>query len=122
MHKIPHRNLYFMRIENYDKMSYNKGIKNKKELITMIKEKELREFMPVIKFPHAESLDFQTVANQIQRGANERGLPVAFYLDEVKYGTFGNNTEPCFVLYHPEHKDDYFKFCFRLKKQGNYAL
>ena len=48
---------------------------------------------------------------------------MAFYNDQVKSGgLFNKSIEDCIVLYHPEHKNDYFKICVRIGRQGNYAF
>jgi len=89
----------------------------------MIKEKDLREMRPNVRYQNGESITLQTLQNALQDAANAHGIAVAFYADEVKYGgLIGGGTEPCLVLYHPEHEKDYFKVCIRVKKQGNYAF
>ena len=89
----------------------------------MIKEKELREFRPTIKYRDGKDITFQTIQVALQGAANENGISVAFHDDEIKFGGFfGGDVEPCLVLYHPEHENDYFKFCIRLQHQGNYAF
>lgn len=89
----------------------------------MIKEKDLREMRPNVRYQNGEAITLQTLQNALQDAANAHGIAVAFYADEVKYGGFiGGGTEPCLVLYHPEHEKDYFKVCIRVKKQGNYAF
>ena len=51
------------------------------------------------------------------------GIPVAFYADQVKSGgLFNSSVEDCIVMYHPEHQNDYFKFCIRVGRQGTYAF
>ena len=37
-------------------------------------------------------------------------------------GLFNSTVEDCIVLYHPEHRNDYFKFCIRVGRQGTYAF
>lgn len=51
------------------------------------------------------------------------GVPVAFYNEQVKSGgLFNSSVEDCIVMYHPEHQNDYFKFCIRVGRQGTYAF
>ena len=88
----------------------------------MIKEKELVEFKPVIKYPNAQGLNLDAILKKIRDEAHDNGVSVAFYSDEVKYAGLGAGKESCLVLYHPEHEKDYFKFCIRVRHQGNYAF
>ncbi len=88
----------------------------------MIKEKELREYKPVIKYPNAQGLNLDVLLKKIRDEAYNNGVGVAFHSDEVKYAGLGAGKEPCIVLYHPEHEKDYFKFCIRVRHQGNYAF
>ena len=89
----------------------------------MIREKDLREMRPNVRYQNGEGITLQALQNALQDAANDNGIPVAFYEDEVKYGgLIGGSTEPCLVLYHPEHEKDYFKICMRIRRQGNYAF
>ncbi|MCL1793490.1 MAG: hypothetical protein FWG34_06445 [Oscillospiraceae bacterium] len=48
---------------------------------------------------------------------------MAIYEEQVKSGgLFNSSTEPCLVLCHPEHREDYFSFCIRVKRLGRYAF
>lgn len=80
----------------------------------MIKEKELREMRPQIRYKDGLEVTLQSVQEALLEAAGQVGLPVAFYTDQVKYGgMIGGSTEDCIVLYHPEHQKDYFKVCIR---------
>ena len=89
----------------------------------MIKEKDLREMRPQVRYKNGQDITLQTVQNALSDAADEAGIPIAFRDDEVKYGgLIGGSTEPCIVLYHPEHPTDYFNICVRVKHQGAYAF
>lgn len=89
----------------------------------MIKEKELREMRPQVRYKDGADVTLQSIQEALTQAASEVGLPVAFSQDQVKYGgLIGGSTEDCLVLYHPEHQKDYFKLCIRVKKQGSYAF
>ncbi len=89
----------------------------------MIKEKDLREMRPSVRYADGNDITLKTVQDAIQHSAQQHGIPVDFYADEVKYGgLIGGGTEECIVLYHPEHQKDYFKLAIRIKRQGNYAF
>lgn len=89
----------------------------------MIKEKDLREMRPQVRYKDGTGITLQTVKDAITDACRANGIPVAFTSDEVKYGgLIGGSTEPCLVLYHPEHAKDYFRVCIRVKHQGNYAF
>lgn len=89
----------------------------------MIKEKDLREMRPNVRYADGQNITLGTLQTVLQNAANENGIDVAFYTDEVKCGgLIGGSVEPCLVLYHPQHEKDYFKLCIRVKHQGNYAF
>ena len=89
----------------------------------MIKEAELREFRPVIRYQDGEGITLQAVQAAISDCAMELGIPVAFYPDQVKSGgLFNSGKDDCIVMYHPEHEKDYFKFCIRVMREGSYAF
>ena len=35
---------------------------------------------------------------------------------------FNKKIEDCIVMYHPEHRNDYFLFCIRVQQEGNLAF
>lgn len=89
----------------------------------MIKDTELREFRPTVRYQNGDGITLQTVQEAIKDCAMKMGIPVAFTNDEVKSGgLFNSSTEDCLVMYHPEHERDYFRFCIRVKRQGVYAF
>lgn len=89
----------------------------------MIKADTLREFRPTIRYQDGTDITLQAVQNALAEAAEEKGVPVAFYGDQVKSGGIFNSTvEDCVVLYHPAHENDYFKFCIRVAYQGSYAF
>lgn len=89
----------------------------------MIKDTELREFRPTVRYQGGEGITLQTVQEAIADCAEKFGIPVAFASDQVKSGgLFNSSLEDCIVMYHPEHERDYFKFCIRVRKQGIYAF
>lgn len=89
----------------------------------MIKANELRELRPQVRYQNGEGITLNTVQEAIKDCAMKMGIPVAFKGDQVKYGgLFNSSVEDCVVLYHPEHENDYFKFCIRVKHEGSYAF
>lgn len=89
----------------------------------MIKEKELREMRPQVRFKDGADLTLETLQAAIQDHADNYGIPVAFYTDQIKYGgLIGGTVTDCIVLYHPEHEKDYFKLAIQIKHQGSYAF
>lgn len=89
----------------------------------MIKEKELREFRDTVRYSNGEGITLQTVRDAIKDCAMKMGIAVAFRSDQVKVGGLLNSTtDDCLVMYHPEHENDYFKFCIRVRRQGVYAF
>lgn len=89
----------------------------------MIKEKDLQELMPTIRYSNGSAVTYQSIRERLKEKATQNGIEMAFRNDEVKYGgLIGGGTEPCLVLYHPKHEKDYFNLCIRIKRQGNYAF
>lgn len=87
----------------------------------VIKEKELQEFRPQIRYQDGQDITLQAIQSLLQGEAQQAGIPIAFRLDQVRGGLFGG-AEDCLVLYHPEHQKDYFSVAVRIKRQGNYAF
>lgn len=89
----------------------------------MIKAEVLRDFRPNVRYQDGMDITLQSVQYAIKECADKMGIPVSFYDDQVKSsGLFHSTTEDCVVLYHPDHADDYFKFCIRVRHQGVYAF
>lgn len=89
----------------------------------MIKADTLREFRPSVRYKDGSGITLQTVQSAIKDAAQGMGIPVAFYAEQVKSGgLFNSSVEDCIVMYHPEHQNDYFKFCIRVGRQGTYAF
>lgn len=89
----------------------------------MIKDTELREFRPTVRYQNGENITLMTVQDAIKDCAMKMGIPVAFSNEQVKSGgLFNSSVEDCLVMYHPEHERDYFRFCIRVKRQGSYAF
>ena len=89
----------------------------------MIRVDELNNFRPQVRCPNGERINLDMIQNAIKDCAEQFGIPVAFRNDQVKSGGFFNATvENCLVMYHPNHTDDYLKFCIRVRRQGTYAF
>lgn len=84
----------------------------------MIKDSELRDFMDQV-MVRGENLELSQIMQAIKLCADDFGIPIACEFDEVKSGgVLSGSTESCFIVYHPEHKKDYYNICVRLRKQG----
>lgn len=89
----------------------------------MIKADTLREFRPGVRYRDGSAITLEAVQQVLTEAAQNLGIPVAFYNDQVKSGSIFNSTvEDCIVMYHPDHEHDYFKFCIRVGRQGTYAF
>ena len=89
----------------------------------MIKADTLIEFRPAVRYRDGANIDLNLVQNAITNCAKESGIPVGFYNEKVGSGSlFSPTLEDCIVLWHPEHKGDYFRFCIRVSHQGSYAF
>ncbi len=89
----------------------------------MIKADNLRKFHPGVRIKNGSGITLSAVQTAVEKGAEDIGIPVAFYDDQVKSGgLFNSSVEDCIVMYHPDHERDYFKFCIRVGRQGSYAF
>lgn len=92
------------------------------ELIT-IKDKDLRDLRPQVRYKDGESITLEVVQEALRNACANYGIPVAFNPGEVKSGgLFSGTTEECFVVFHPEHSSDYCKIAVRVRHQGTYAF
>lgn len=88
----------------------------------MIKQKELQEFRPRVRYKNGDDVTLEALQELLENYFNESAIPVSFYSDEIQLGgLFSLDFAPCLVLCHPDHKDDYFKFSIQVKRQGNLA-
>lgn len=89
----------------------------------MIKADNLRKCHPGVRIKNGSGITLPAVQTAVEKGAEDIGIPVAFYDDQVKSGgLFNSSVEDCIVMYHPDHERDYFKFCIRVGRQGSYAF
>jgi len=89
----------------------------------MIKIDELREFRPTYQYENGENINLEAVKAALTETAEENGIAIAFYEDQVKSGGIFNRViEDCLVMYHPEHRYDYFTFCIRVQREGPLTL
>ena len=89
----------------------------------MIKEKELREIRPQIRYQHGGDISLETVRDSLSDCASQTGISISFYTDQIKFGgLIGGSLENCLVLYHPEHENDYFKMAIRVTHQNSYVF
>lgn len=89
----------------------------------MIKEKELLELRPEYRYMQGQEITLDKIQNAIQNKALSYQIPVGFYNDQIKTGgLLDSQTMECLVLYHPEHKNDYYKIVVSIKRQGTVAF
>ena len=89
----------------------------------MIKEKDLREFRKTYQYPDGTAITLQTIQNALEDKANEYQIPIAFYDEQIKSGgMLSSSIVDCIVLYHPEHRNDYYKIAISIKRQGTMAF
>lgn len=89
----------------------------------MIKEKDLLDVFRNVRFANGEGVDLSAVKMALSDEADKNALPIAFYSDQIKFGgLIGGSVEDCLVLYHPEHRSDYYNLAIRIKRQGKYAF
>lgn len=89
----------------------------------MIKADQLREFRPTYRFQDGSEITLATIQGILTEAAESMEIPVSFERDEVKSGgLFNSQVDDCLVLYHPDHPNDYYRFCITVRKQGTMAF
>lgn len=86
----------------------------------MLKLKDL-EHMGTVTFGGAEDVTLNNVQLAISDLAEQNQIPVAFYQDDAKEGGMFSDTIPALVVYHPDHRNDYFNMAMILTKQGSFG-
>lgn len=86
----------------------------------MLKLKDLEE-MGTVSFGNAQDITLKTIKAAIGDLAERNGVPVAFYFDEAKEGGMLSNVVNTLMVYHPEHRKDYYNMALVLHKQGNFG-
>lgn len=87
----------------------------------MILEKDLQELQPEICCQNGQGITLQVVQNELHEKMGQASIAISFYPEKVKYAGLLGGTEDCLVVYHPDHKKDYFSIVIRIKRQGNVA-
>ena len=89
----------------------------------MIKEKEIMEFRPQVRYQDGASINLGTIQDALSDCARSHGVPLAFGNGQIRFGgLIMGSTVDCLVVYHPEHRSDYYNFLIEVKHQGNYAF
>jgi len=89
----------------------------------MILVSELHELHPIYCYcPKGDTVTFASIKNLLVKTAKQAGVPVAFAFDEIKSEKSGDIIiEDCLIVYHPEHRHDYFNIVFRIRREGDTA-
>ena len=88
----------------------------------MIKDKDLREFRQTYCYRDGSGVTLQGIQEAIKGNSERYQIPISFYNDQIKTGGMLNsNTVDCLVLYHPEHRNDYFKIAISIRYEGTMA-
>lgn len=89
----------------------------------MLKEKELQEMRPTVQYKDGQNITLQSIRSALKNYLDSGNIAVAFDTEQIKRGgVLGGHTEDCLVVYHPEHRKDYFSFAVTVKNQGTYAF
>ena len=72
---------------------------------------------------NASQIDLGFIKSIIQNtNEEEYGLPIEISEDQIKSGSlFNSSIEEYLILTNVNHRDDYFKYCLTLRKQGKMA-
>ncbi len=87
-----------------------------------IKEKNLRE-LKYLRYKDGNEITLEGIRQAFEESADNYAIPIAFEYVNVQYGNFiTGELHPGLVIYHPNHKNDYYKISIRIKMQGNIAF
>ncbi|MDR2569494.1 MAG: hypothetical protein LBD23_04230 [Oscillospiraceae bacterium] len=90
----------------------------------MIDISDLREIHPVVCYsPKGDTVTFEAIKKLINRTAKAHGISISFDYDEVSSGE-GDSIiiENCLVVFHPNHRNDFFNVIFRIRREGDKAF
>lgn len=88
----------------------------------MLKEKDLTpERTDVfVKVAKGEKITLLEMRGRLKEASEDFGISVAFGEDQIQSGgAFSKTVQDCLTMYHPEHPDDYFRYAFTVRNQGN---
>lgn len=87
----------------------------------MIKADSMGEFMETLNIASTVTLD--QIQEALGAAAQEANLPLGFSADTVTSGgLFNKVTEPCLVLFHPDHQNDYFRIAIRAAQEAGHTF
>lgn len=88
----------------------------------MIKDKDLRELRQTYCYRDGREVTLQRIQDAIREVSEQYQIPISFYNDQIKSGGMLNSqVTECLVLYHPDHRDDYFKIAISVRYEGTMA-
>jgi len=85
---------------------------------------ELKEIHPVVCYsPKGDTVTFDAIKSLINKTAKVHGISIAFDYDEVSSGD-GDSViiEDCLVVFHPNHRDDFYNIVFRIRREDDKAF
>lgn len=88
---------------------------------TMLTEKDMADFHATIYFDNeSNSTSLNDIKIRLEQTAENVGIPLAFSHGKITtYKVFCKTIHDCIILYHPDHKRDYYNFCVYLSRQDN---
>ncbi len=87
----------------------------------MLKEKDLSS-NGSFNVMQGDSVSLDLIENDLRACANNYQIPVEFARDQIKSGgLLSGGSNECIVMYHPEHKRDYYNFVITIRRQGTVA-
>lgn len=87
-----------------------------------IRERDLTAYSEPIRMVDDATTDFDAIDAALRSVSATFGAELKVWKDDVERGMFDMNPVPCLMLCHPEHKEDYFRFCITRKVQGKTCL
>jgi len=90
----------------------------------MIDISHLHKLYPVHCYsPKGDTVSFEAIRDLVGKTARDFGVPISLFLDEIRTEDNGAIViEDCLVVYHPEHRYDYFSIVFRIRRENESAF
>ena len=98
----------------------NNVVQNRERIINA---KELRELRTPCQYMEGSNVTLESIKSAINERAIKYNLPVAFENAKINHGNLlMKELLDCIVIYHPEHKKDYFNIAISIRRQGTMAF
>ena len=113
-------------LENVDSSEYVEPVQDTFYIPTskkVIKAKDMRELQKPCMYKNGNEITLEIIAKAIAAEAEEICIPVAFEYGRINNGgALLKELLDCLIVFHPDHKKDYYNLAISLRRQGNATI